>query len=82
VLSPDFAEHDNMPALVRGFVILDIRSSRDHPIGDAVETFIRRKDAERFVEEVRGGDLELAPNLRIDERELEARALNQWSTFM
>jgi hypothetical protein len=35
-----------MPALVRGFVILDIRLSRDHPIGDAVETFIRREDAE------------------------------------
>ena len=43
-------------ALVREFVILDDRSSPDHPLGDAIETFIRREDAERFVEEVRGDD--------------------------
>ena len=33
--------------------ILDYRSSRDRPLGDAIETFILREDAERFVEEVR-----------------------------
>ena len=43
---------------------------------DAVETFIRREDAERFIEEVRGDDLELASYLRIEERELEAVGLN------
>jgi hypothetical protein len=32
------------------------RSSLDHPLGDAVETFIRREDAERFIDEVRGDD--------------------------
>jgi hypothetical protein len=32
------------------FAVVDLRSSPDHPLGDAVETFIRRKDAERFVE--------------------------------
>jgi hypothetical protein len=48
----------------------------DHPLGDAVETFIRREDAERFVEEVRGDDPELASYLRIEERELEAGGLN------
>jgi hypothetical protein len=31
--------------------ILDLRSSPDHPLGDAIETFIRREDAERFIEE-------------------------------
>jgi hypothetical protein len=41
-------------------------------IGDAVETFIRREDAEHFVEEVRGDEPELASYLRIEERELEA----------
>jgi hypothetical protein len=38
------------------YAIIDLRSSPDHPLGDAVETFVRREDAERFVEEVSGGD--------------------------
>ncbi len=58
------------------YAILDIRSSLDHPLGDAVETFIRREDAERFIEEVRGDDPELAGYLRIEERELEAGGPN------
>jgi hypothetical protein len=40
--------------------------------GRWLETFIRREDAERFIEEVRGDDPELASYSRIDERELEA----------
>ena len=50
-----------------------LRSSRDHPFGNAVETFVRREDAERFVEEVRSDDPELASYLRIEERELGHR---------
>jgi hypothetical protein len=46
------------------------------PLGDAVETFIRREDAERFTEEVRRDEPDLASNLRIEERELEAGGLN------
>jgi hypothetical protein len=46
------------------------RSTPDHPLGDAVKTFIRREDAERFIEEVRD-EPELAEHLRIEERELE-----------
>ena len=42
------------------YAIIDVRSSPDHPLGDAVETFVRREDAERFVAEVRGDDPELA----------------------
>jgi hypothetical protein len=42
------------------------------PLGDAVETFIRREDAERFIEEVRSDDPGLASYVRIEERELEA----------
>ena len=34
--------------------------------------FIRREDAQQFIEEVRGDDPELAAKLRIEERELEA----------
>jgi hypothetical protein len=52
------------------------RSRLDHPLGGAVETFIRREDAERLIEEVRGDDPELASYLRIKERELEAGGLN------
>jgi hypothetical protein len=42
----------------------------------ALETFIRREDAERFIEEVRGDDPDLAAKLRIEERELDAGGLN------
>jgi len=58
------------------YAIIDLRSSPDHPLGDAVETFVRREDAERFIAEVRGDDPELAVFLRIEERELEAGGLN------
>jgi hypothetical protein len=33
------------------YTLLDDRSSLDHPLGDAIETFIRREDAERFIED-------------------------------
>ena len=41
-------------------------------LGEAVEVFIRREDVERFIDEVRGDEPELAMHLRIEERELEA----------
>jgi len=37
---------------------------------------IRRADAERFIEEVRGDEPEMAAKLRTEERELEAGGLN------
>ena len=40
------------------YAIIGPRSSPDHPLGDAVETFVRREDAERFIEEVQGDDPE------------------------
>jgi hypothetical protein len=61
---------------VRVYVIVDTRSSPDNPLGDAVETFIRRGYAERFIEEVRNDDPELASHLRVEERELEAGRRN------
>lgn len=48
----------------------------DHPLGDAVNTFLLREDAERFIEEVRGNDPELAGYLRLEERELEVGGPN------
>jgi hypothetical protein len=54
------------------YPIIDLRSSRSHPLGEAVETFIRREDAERFVEDVRGDDPELLSYLLIEQRVREA----------
>jgi hypothetical protein len=48
--------------------VVDDSLSVTSPLGDAVETFVRREDAERFVEEVRGDDPDLADHLRIEER--------------
>jgi len=56
--------------------VVDDALSPDFPLGDAVETFIRRKDAERFIEKVRGDEPDLAATSRIEERELEASGLN------
>ena len=57
---------------------MDDALSPDFPLGDAVEVFVRREDAERFIEEVRGDDPEAAGKLRIDERELDGvGGLNQ-----
>ena len=38
---------------------------------DTCRVFVRREDAERFIEGVRGDDPEVAEKLRSDERELE-----------
>jgi hypothetical protein len=41
------------------YAVIDDALSPDFPLGDALEVFVRRDDAERFVEEVRGDDAEL-----------------------
>jgi hypothetical protein len=43
------------------------RTSPESPLGEAIETFIRRENAERFIEKVRGNDPELASYLPIEE---------------
>ena len=58
------------------YAFVDDALSPDFPLGDAVETFIRREDAERFIEEVRGDDPGMTAKLGIEERELEAGELN------
>jgi hypothetical protein len=52
--------------------VVDDSASSTSALGDAVETFIRREDAERFIEEVRGDESEVASQLWIEARELEA----------
>jgi hypothetical protein len=51
------------------YAVVDDALSPDFPLGDAVEVFIRREDAKRFIEEVRGDEPEMAAKLRIEERE-------------
>jgi hypothetical protein len=62
---------------VIAYAIVDLRSSLDNPLGDALKTLVGREDAERFVNEVRGDEPELASCLRIEERELEAGLVDQ-----
>jgi hypothetical protein len=53
------------------YAMVDDALSPDFPLGDSLEVFIRREDAERFIEEVRGDDPEVAVRLTVEERELE-----------
>jgi hypothetical protein len=46
------------------YAVVDDSLSESSPLGDAVETFLRREDAEHFVEEVQGDDPDLARYLR------------------
>jgi hypothetical protein len=54
------------------YAVVDDSLSSTFPLGDALDVYVRREDAERFIEEVRGDDPEFAKPLRIEERELEA----------
>ena len=54
------------------YAVVDETISPTSPLGDAIEVFLRREDAQRFIEEIDGDDPELAELLRIEERELEA----------
>jgi Tic22-like family len=58
------------------YAVVDDSLSDTSPLGDAIEVFVRREDAERFIADVPKDDPELAEPLRIEERELEAGALN------
>ena len=58
--------------LVIVYSVVDEALSPDFPLGVDLDVFIRREDAERFIEEVRSDDPEVAAKLRIEERELEA----------
>ena len=58
------------------YAVVDDALSPTFPLGDALEVYVRREDAERFIEEVRGDEAALAESLRIEERELETGGLN------
>jgi hypothetical protein len=58
------------------YAVIDDTLSKRSPLGDAIDVFLRREDAERFIAEIRGDDPELAEPLRVEERKLEAGTLN------
>jgi hypothetical protein len=47
-------------------MILDDRTSLEHPLGEAVDVLLTRKDDEYFIAKVRGDDPGLASYLRIE----------------
>jgi hypothetical protein len=53
------------------YAVVDDSLSPASPLGDSIEVFVRHEDAERFIDEIRGDEPELAAFLRIEERELE-----------
>jgi hypothetical protein len=55
---------------------VDDALSPDFPLGDSLEVFIRREDAERSSTRCAGTIPRVAAKLRIEERELDARGLN------
>jgi hypothetical protein len=55
-------------------VVSDLLSPTS-PLGDVLETFISRENAEQFIDAIRRDDPKLASLLRVEERELEASAL-------
>lgn len=58
------------------YAVVDDALSPGFPLGDALEVFIRREDAKRFVAEIRGDEPDLAASLRIEERELQVGGQN------
>ena len=58
------------------YAVVDHALSPDFPLGDALDVYVRREEAERFVEEVRRDELRFADQLPIVERELEAGGLS------
>lgn len=54
------------------YAVVDDSLSPEFPLGNALEIFVRREDAERFIEEARSDDPALAKQLRIEQRELNA----------
>jgi hypothetical protein len=49
------------------YAVVDATLSPDFPLGVELEVFVRREDAQRFIEEVRRDDPELASYLRLEE---------------
>lgn len=67
ILSPELERVIVSAVIV--YAVVDDALSADFPLGDSLEVFFRREDAERFLAEVCGDDPEVAAKPRIEERE-------------
>ena len=65
--TPEISPNVATSRLVRVFVILDDRSSPDHPLAMPSRRSSAARTPQRFVEDVRGDEPELASYLRIEE---------------
>ena len=54
------------------YAVVDASLCPASPLGDSIDTFVRREDAERLIANVKRDDPQLASHLRVVERELEA----------
>jgi hypothetical protein len=61
---------------VHVYALVDDSLSPTSSLGDSIDVFVRREDAERFIDEVRRDDPDLAMPPRIEEREPEAGGRN------
>jgi hypothetical protein len=61
--------------------VVDESRSPTSPLGDAIDTFLRREDAEQSIANVRRDDPQLAAHRRAVERELEASGRNCRTRF-
>jgi hypothetical protein len=61
---------------VHVYAVVDDSLSPTSSLGDSIDVFVRREDAERFIDEVRRDDPDLARPPRIEEREPEAGGRN------
>jgi hypothetical protein len=59
------------------YAVVDDALSPDFPLGDSLEVFVSREEAERFIEEVRSDGPELASYLRIEGARARAGGRNQ-----
>jgi len=50
------------------YAVVDDSLSPTSPLDDSIDGFVRRQDAERFIEEIGGDDPELSKALRIERR--------------
>ena len=60
ILSPELERVIVFLVVVVVYAVVDDALSSDFPLGDSLEMFARREDAERFIEEVRGDEPSIA----------------------
>ena len=58
------------------YAVVDDSLSPTSPLGDSIEVFVQRENAESFIEQIRGDNPELAKPPWFKERELDTCGVN------